>query len=171
MILPVIEQLLDTPAQIVILGRGELRYEDALRALASQRSDALSVVLDYDETLAHRIEAAADIFLMPSLFEPCGLNQLYSLRYGTVPVVRSVGGLADTVRDASGQALSEGVATGFVFIQPQPRDFLDAAQRAITLWREQAAWQAVQRTAMAQDFSWQRSAERYLELYRSSIDY
>ena len=171
LILPVIEQLLDTPAQIVILGRGELRYEDALRALASQRSDALSVVLDYDETLAHRIEAAADIFLMPSLFEPCGLNQLYSLRYGTVPVVRSVGGLADTVRDASGQALSEGVATGFVFIQPQPRDFLDAAQRAITLWREQAAWQAVQRTAMAQDFSWQRSAERYLELYRSSIDY
>ena len=170
LILPVLEDLLDTPAQLVILGRGDLRYEETLQALASRRPDALSVILDYDETLAHRIEAAADIFLMPSLFEPCGLNQLYSLRYGTVPVVRAVGGLADTVTDASGSALEEGVATGVVFAQPQPDDFLRAVGRAVALWQQPAVWQAVQRAAMAQDFSWQRSAERYLELYRSAID-
>ena len=167
LMLPVIEKLLDGAAQIVILGRGELRYEEALQALASRWPDSLSVVLAYDETLAHRIEAAADIFLMPSLFEPCGLNQLYSLRYGTLPVVRAVGGLADTVADASEQSLKEGTATGFVFAPPQPGDFLETTHRAIALWHNQTVWRAVQRVAMTQDFSWQRSAERYLELYRS----
>lgn len=170
LMLPVLEELLDSPAQIVILGTGEVRYQQVLQALASRRSGSLAIVLGYDEALAHRIEAAADIFLMPSLFEPCGLNQLYSLRYGTLPVVRAVGGLADTVTDASEQALLAGTATGFVFAQALPESFLDATRRAIALWPNQAAWHAVQRTAMAQDFSWQRSAERYLELYRSATD-
>ena len=170
LILPVIEQLLDSPAQVVILGTGEARYEEALQALAARRPDVLSVVLAYDETLAHRIEAAADIFLMPSLFEPCGLNQLYSLRYGTLPVVRAVGGLADTVVDATDQALDAGTATGFVFALPQPDDLLHATGRAIAAWHDQPVWRAMQLTAMAQDFSWQRSAERYLELYRSTTE-
>jgi starch synthase len=170
LMLPGFEQLLDRPTQIVILGKGEVRYERALQALAAQRPDELSVVLAYDEGLAHRIEAAADIFLMPSLFEPCGLNQLYSLRYGTLPVVRAVGGLADTVTDVTVQSQQAGTATGFVFTQPLPGAFLDTAQRAIALWHNRAEWRAVQRTAMAQDWSWQRSAGRYLELYRSTTD-
>ena len=170
LILPVLEQLLDSPAQIVILGTGEVRYEQALQALALERPDSMSVALAYNEGLAHRIEAAADIFMMPSLFEPCGLNQLYSLRYGTLPVVREVGGLADTVVDASDQAMETGTATGFVFRQPLASEFLGAARRAIELWHDQGAWQGMQRVAMAQDFSWQRSAERYLELYRSTTD-
>lgn len=170
LILPVLEQLLDSPAQIVILGTGEVPYEQALRSLAAQRPDAMVVVLAYNEGLAHRIEAAADIFLMPSLFEPCGLNQLYSLRYGTLPVVREVGGLADTVVDASDQALETGTATGFVFRQPLASEFLGAARRAIELWHDRVAWQGVQRVAMAQDFSWSRSAQRYLELYRSATE-
>ena len=170
LMLPVLRELLDSPAQIVILGTGEVRYEQALQALAAERPDAMSVVLAYNESLAHRIEAAADIFLMPSLFEPCGLNQLYSLRYGTLPVVREVGGLADTVTDASDHTLQSGTATGFVFQQPLASAFLSATQRAIALWHDPRAWQGVQRTAMGQDFSWQRSAERYLELYRSAAE-
>jgi starch synthase len=165
--LPVLETLLDSPAQIVILGMGEVRYEQTLQALAAQRPDAMSVILAHNESQAHKIEAAADIFLMPSLFEPCGLNQLYSLRYGTLPVVRKVGGLADTVIDASAAALTSGSATGFVFQQPLASDFLQAVRRAMALWRDQTAWQGMQRTAMAQDFSWQRSAETYMKLYRS----
>lgn len=170
LMLPVLAQLLDSPAQIVMLGTGEVRYEQALRELAARRPQSMAIALAYNEGLAHRIEAGADIFLMPSLFEPCGLNQLYSLRYGTLPVVRAVGGLADTVTDATPETLRAGTATGFVFREPQPDDFLAAAQRAIRLWRDPAAWRAVQQTAMAQDFSWQRSALRYLELYGSITD-
>lgn len=170
LMLPVLAQILDSPVQIVILGTGEVRYEQALRALAAERPGSMSVVLAYNERLAHRVEAAADIYLMPSLFEPCGLNQLYSLRYGTVPVVREVGGLADTVVDASDQALSTGTATGFVFQQPLASEFLATARRAIELWYDRDAWRNLQRTAMDQNYSWQRSAERYLELYSSGAD-
>ena len=170
LMLPVLEQLLASPAQpaqLVVLGAGEARYEQRLQALAAAHPDSMAVVLGYNEGLAHRIEAAADIFLMPSLFEPCGLNQLYSLRYGTVPVVREVGGLADTVVDANTQTLAEGTATGFVFQQPEWSQLLAAVQRAADLWRETDKWRQLQLTAMAQDFSWQQSADRYLELYRS----
>lgn len=170
LMLPTFEALLDSPAQIVILGTGDVRYEQALRALAAARPDAMSVVLAYNERLAHQIEAAADIFLMPSLFEPCGLNQLYSLRYGTLPVVRAVGGLADTVTDASAENLASGTATGFVFQQPLAQDLLSAVRRAIALWHDRTAWQGMQHTAMAQDFSWQRSAEAYMKLYRSTAN-
>lgn len=169
LMLPVLEQLLDSPVQIVILGTGEVRYEQELQSLAARWPESMSVILAYNEGLAHRIEAAADIFLMPSLFEPCGLNQLYSLRYGTLPVVREVGGLADTVQDASTAALESGTATGFVFRPPLSSEFLQATLRAIKLWHDAVAWQEVQRTAMCQDFSWQRSAQRYLELYNSTI--
>jgi starch synthase len=170
LMLPVLGALLDSPAQIVMLGTGEVRYEQALQDLAAQYTGSMAVVLAYNEGLAHRIEAAADIFLMPSLFEPCGLNQLYSLRYGTLPVVREVGGLADTVVDATPVAIQSTTATGFAFGPPQSGDFLAATLRAIGLWRDPSVWRGLQQTAMAQDFSWQRSAERYLELYRSSTD-
>ncbi len=167
MLLPALGDILAKPAQLVILGTGERRYEQQLQAMAQSHPDAMSVILAYDEAWAHRIEAAADIFLMPSLFEPCGLNQLYSLRYGTLPVVRAVGGLADTVVDATPQALADGTATGFVFGPPQSGEFMSALGRAVALWRDTASWRRLQATAMAQDFSWQRSAARYMELYDS----
>lgn len=169
LILPVLEQMLDLPVQMAVLGTGDPLYEQQLQALANAHPDSMAVVLAYNESLAHGIEAAADIFLMPSLFEPCGLNQLYSLRYGTVPVVREVGGLADTVVDANAQTLESGTATGFVFREPAPAELLGAVRRAADLWYETASWQQLQRNAMAQDFSWQQSADRYLELYRSVI--
>jgi len=170
LMLPVLEQILASPAQLVLLGTGDSTYEKRLQALATAHPDSMAVVLAYNETMAHRIEAAADIFLMPSLFEPCGLNQLYSLRYGTLPVVREVGGLADTVVDANEQTLEAGTATGFVFRRPMSGKLLDAVQRAIGLWHESATWRQLQHNAMDQDFSWQQSADRYLELYRSVTD-
>jgi starch synthase len=170
LMLPVLEHILAGPAQLVVLGTGDPTYEKRLQALAAAHQDSMAVVLAYNETMAHRIEAAADIFLMPSLFEPCGLNQLYSLRYGTLPVVREVGGLADTVVDASAQTLEAGTATGFVFRRPKSGDLLDAVRRAIGMWHEAAQWRQLQHNAMDQDFSWQQSADRYLELYRSVTD-
>ena len=170
LMLPVLEQLLAAPAQLVFLGTGERVYEQQLQAIAAAHPDSMAVVLAYNESMAHRIEAAVDIFLMPSLFEPCGLNQLYSLRYGTLPLVREVGGLADTVVDAGDEALSAGTATGFVFREPQSGAFLDAARRAIGMWYDKGRWRQIQTTAMSQDFSWHRSAARYLELYGASID-
>jgi starch synthase len=168
LVLSRLDAILDNPAQLVVLGTGELRYERAFLDMAQARPEAMAVTLAYDESLAHRIEAAADIFLMPSLFEPCGLNQLYSLRYGTLPLVRAVGGLADTVVDANPQSLAEGTATGFVFDAPAADEFMAALQRAIALWHDRPAWRRVQCTAMAQDFSWQRSAARYMQLYNAS---
>ncbi len=167
LLLPVVPELLQAGAQLVVLGTGEAEYEQALQSLAQAQPGAMAVVLAYNETVAHRIEAGADIFLMPSLFEPCGLNQMYSLRYGTLPLVRAIGGLADTVVDAEDSALAGGTATGFVFHRVEPAELLHAAQRALHLWQDRAAWRGVQRTAMHQDFSWERSARRYLELYRS----
>lgn len=170
LILSVLEEILASPAQLVLLGTGDLGYEKRLQAIARDHPASMAVVLTYNETLAHKIEAAADIFLMPSLFEPCGLNQLYSLRYGTLPVVREVGGLADTVVDANPQTLDAGTATGFVFEAPTPAELFGTVRRAIDMWHRTADWQQMQLTAMSQDFSWQQSADRYLELYRSQAD-
>ncbi|MCP5130259.1 MAG: glycogen synthase GlgA [Pseudomonadales bacterium] len=168
LILPVLESFLELPVQLAILGTGEPRYEQRLQAVAAAHPDAMAVVLAYDESLAHRIEAAADIFLMPSLFEPCGLNQLYSLRYGTLPLVRAVGGLADTVVDTNAQSVADGSATGFVFRRPDAGELLAAMQRAAALWYDKQSWRQVQLTAMRQDFSWQQSANRYLQLYNDT---
>ena len=167
LLLPLLDEFLDTPAQLVFLGTGERSYEQRLQDLSRMRPESMAVVLAYNEGLAHRIEAGADIFLMPSLFEPCGLNQLYSLRYGTLPVVRGVGGLADTVVDADDEARASGTATGFVFRAPYAADLRGVVRRAADLWHDKVAWRALQVTAMAQDFSWHQSAKHYLELYRS----
>jgi starch synthase len=170
LILPVLAEILACPTQLVILGTGEPRYEQQLSAAAAANPEAMAVVLAYDESLAHRVEAAADIFLMPSLFEPCGLNQLYSLRYGTLPLVRAVGGLADTVVDSNPQTLAQGSATGFVFRQPEPAELLAAMRRACELWYDRKSWRKVQLNAMSQDFSWQQSANRYLQLYNTATE-
>jgi starch synthase len=166
-ILALLDGMYRQPAQIAILGTGDPAYQERLSALADRQPGALAVMLDYNEGLAHRIEAGADMFLMPSLFEPCGLNQLYSLRYGTLPIVRAVGGLVDTVVDARADNIEAGTANGFVFSKPEPGDLFATLWRAIGLWQDTASWRQMQLTAMAQDFSWQRSADQYLELYRS----
>lgn len=157
--------LMQRPVQIVVLGSGEARYEQALQAFAAQHADKIRVRIGYDEALAHQIEGGADMFLMPSRFEPCGLNQLYSLRYGTVPIVRRVGGLADTVVDASASTLAAGSATGIAFDGDDAADLLTAMDRALTLYQAKAVWTQLVQNGMAQDFSWDASARRYLDLY------
>jgi starch synthase len=169
LVLEALPALMNQPLQLVILGSGERAYEDEWRAAAQRYPDRLAVKIGYDETLAHRIEAGVDVFLMPSRFEPCGLNQLYSLRYGTLPLVRRVGGLADTVVDASAAALAAGHATGIVFEEASAAALLAAVERVLSLYRDAAAWKQVMTTGMAQDYSWRHSAQQYLELYQHAL--
>lgn len=151
--------------QLVVLGTGQAEFEHALREAAARYADRMSVMIGYDEPLAHRIEAGADLFLMPSRFEPCGLNQLYSLRYGTVPIVRRVGGLADTVVDATREALRDGTATGIVFDGEDIEDLVAAVRRALALYAKPRPWRRLMQNGMRQDFSWHPSAALYLKLY------
>jgi starch synthase len=153
----------------VQLGSGEASYEEALRAQAARYAGRLAVRIGYDERLAHMIEAGADIFLMPSRFEPCGLNQLYSLRYGTIPIVRRVGGLADTVMDATAENLKAGTATGVTFEEPRAGALLAAVDHALALRKDIRRWHKIMRTGMRQDFSWRHSAAEYLRLYKQTL--
>ncbi|HRK77915.1 MAG TPA: glycogen synthase GlgA [Thiobacillus sp.] len=157
--------LAETDARLVLLGSGQAMYEQKLVRLARQHPQRVFVKIGYDEPLAHQIEAGADLFLMPSRFEPCGLNQMYSLRYGTPPVVFKTGGLADTVVDATEAALQDGSATGFVFDIPDVAAFLDALRRALDRYRHSKQWRRLQQTGMRQSFGWSESAGRYLALY------
>ncbi|OJZ19688.1 MAG: starch synthase [Thiobacillus sp. 65-29] len=157
--------LAESDVRFVVLGSGQALYEEKLQRLAQQHPDRIMVEIGYDENLAHRVEAGADVFLMPSRFEPCGLNQMYSLRYGTPPVVFRTGGLADTVVDADAPHCTDGTATGFVFDQPALAGFLDAIRRALDLYRQPKAWRRLQQTGMRQNFDWSESAGHYLSLY------
>jgi starch synthase len=164
-LLEIAPQLLALPAQLALLGGGDPGLERGFRALAHKHPQQVSATIGFDETLAHLIEAGADAFLMPSRFEPCGMNQMYSQRYGTPPIVRATGGLADTVIDCTPAALADGSASGFVFHEPSAAALLAAVERAATAWRERATWRALQRNGMARDFGWEASARRYAELY------
>ncbi len=157
------------PFQLAILGGGDKSIEKQLAALAASMPGRFSLTLGYDEALAHQIEAGADLFLMPSRYEPCGLNQMYSMRYGTLPVVRSTGGLADTVTDATPEALHDGTATGFVFKEASAEALSACLKRALSLYAHPRVWRRVQKQAMARDFGWEQSAKRYLELYRDLL--
>ncbi|MFH1278276.1 MAG: glycogen synthase GlgA [Candidatus Eisenbacteria bacterium] len=161
----VLEKLKRRKFQLVLLGTGDEKYHQILGALAKSRKKRLSVNLRFDDRLAHRIEAGADIFLMPSRYEPSGLNQLYSLRYGTVPLVRAVGGLADTVTDCTEETLRTGTATGFRFDEYSVDAFAEAWLRALELFRDRKAWGRLMAAGMKQDWSWDRSAAEYEELY------
>ncbi|BAV33418.1 glycogen synthase [Sulfuricaulis limicola] len=165
LVLDTLPGLMHRPLQLVLLGSGEAAYETALVRQAARYKDRLSVRIGYDEGLAHRIEAGADMFLMPSRFEPCGLNQLYSLRYGTVPIVRRAGGLADTVVDATPENIGAGKATGIVFQEANGGALLAAMDRALALWRDAGCWQKIMRTGMRQDFSWRHRATKYMQMY------
>jgi starch synthase len=158
--------LLDAGAQLIVLGDGEPHYRHQLEALRGRYPGRVSLTFGFDEGLAHRIEAGADVFLMPSRYEPSGLNQLYSLRYGTVPVVRATGGLADTVTDTTPETLAAGTATGFSFVSPSGEALRDAALRALALYRGRPDdWLRVMTNGMRQDWSWDRSAAEYERLY------
>lgn len=174
--------LLNGDAQLVVLGTGQPVYHELLGRLAMQHPGKLRAFLEFSDPLAHQIEAGADFFLMPSLYEPCGLNQLYSLAYGTVPIVRRTGGLADTVRDATPAAIADGTATGFVFHEDAPPDapanvlqdareraMTQAIERALDLAKAPAMWRKVIEQGMSQDWSWKHSALEYVQLYEDVI--
>ncbi|MBI4757278.1 MAG: glycogen synthase GlgA [Betaproteobacteria bacterium] len=159
-------RILDLPAQIAVLGSGDAALEKALEDTAATHPGRMAVTIGFDEAMAHQIEAGADAFLMPSRFEPCGLNQMYSLRYGTPPVVRATGGLADTVVDPGNGARSKASANGFVFEDESAEAFFEATARAVATWHNRNRWRRLQRNGMARDFSWRHAAQEYLTLYR-----
>jgi starch synthase len=152
-------------AQWAFLGTGDPGIQEQLAKLAERYPTKLAVKFDFSDPLAHRIEAAADLFLMPSRFEPCGLSQLYSLRYGTVPIVRATGGLVDTITDVNEATLEKETATGFAFDEYHPLALADALKRALELYADAPAWKKLVETGMRQDWSWGRSARDYLEVY------
>jgi starch synthase len=169
LILAVLGRLVTLPVQLVLLGSGERHFEQALTEAARRHSTSLAIRIGYDEGLAHRIEAGADAFLMPSRFEPCGLNQLYSLRYGTPPIVHAVGGLSDSVVNAIPATRRAGTATGFCFEQATAEDLLMAVKRAVTLFAHSRQWTRLAKTGMRQDFSWRASARQYAKLYQALL--
>lgn len=166
-LLPMLARILHAGAQAIILGSGEPHYEHALRLIGDQNPERCRVVIGFDANLARRMYAGADILLMPSLYEPCGLNQMYALRYGTVPVVRMTGGLADTVVPFDGTNRDE--ATGFGFLTPSAADFYIATWLAMLNFKDSGIWRSLQDNGMRADFSWDRSAHEYEQVYRRAM--
>ena len=160
--------LAETNAAFVLIGSGHHHYEQALYDLAARYPGRVMVYIGYNEGLAHLLEAGCDIFLMPSRFEPCGLNQMYSLNYGTLPIVYNTGGLADTVINATAENIAADTANGFVFYLPFSHALLGTLWWVLRLFAEDPKlWRALQRNALKADFAWKRSAQRYIELYRN----
>jgi len=160
--------LLSRDVQLAILGAGDAAYESALQALAARYPKKLAVAPRFDEALARLIFAGSDLFLMPSRYEPSGLSQMIAMRYGSVPIVRATGGLADSVKDVSRHRAS---GTGFVFGPYTARALLDAVDRALKVYRSERAWRAIQTRVMQADFSWARAARQYERLYRRAIQF
>jgi starch synthase len=163
LLLQALDGMMELPLSLAVLGTGDPGMERALREAERAHPDRVRVRLAFDEPLAHRLEAGGDLFLMPSRYEPCGLNQMYSLRYGTIPLVAAVGGLDDSVVDVQQNPQT---GTGFKFYRHTPEDFLAALQAALRLYEDGEKWRELQRRAMAQDFSWTRAARAYLDFYR-----
>jgi starch synthase len=169
LILQCAPDLLKMPVQLAILGSGEAALQESYQGLARTHAGKVGVQIGYDESLAHQIEAGADIFLMPSRFEPCGLNQMYSQRYGTPPVVHATGGLVDSVVDTNPETIAAKSATGFLFSPMTRAALLSGVSRAVSAYRDKKLWRQLQKNGMGRDFSWEASAQRYVELYRSLL--
>ena len=169
-LLGIVPDLMELPVQLVMLGSGEsLMVKDA-QNLAQRYPNKMAVrTSHHDEVLAHQIEAGADLFVMPSRFEPCGLNQMYSQRYGTPPIVHATGGLSDSVVDCTPQNLADGLATGFMFTEMTASQLFDTIEQAVILYGHKKSWQALCKNAMAQDFSWEASAQSYLNVYKQLV--
>jgi starch synthase len=166
----ILPKLLEKHAQYALLGNGEPTLEAQITSLADKYPQWIACRIGYNEGVSHLIEAGADAFLMPSRFEPCGLNQMYSQRYGTPPIVHATGGLADSVVDCTPETLADGSATGFVFRPLNGDALFGAIERAIACYRDQEAWRQLQRNGMARDFSWRRSAAEYLRIYWEMLE-
>jgi starch synthase len=160
--------ILDQDVQFVVLGTGEPRYQDAFLEFGRKYPEKTGIFLSYNQDLAHRIFAGADMILVPSRYEPCGLNQLYALKYGTVPIVRATGGLSDTVEQFD---VENDVGTGFKFVEPEPWVLEEIVGEALDLFRNRPdAWKRLIVRGMKQDFSWSRSAKEYQKLYETALD-
>ncbi len=166
LLLAALPGLLALGARLALLGSGDGDLEHGFAAAADVYRGRVAVEIGYDDALSHLILAASDIVAVPSRYEPCGLTQLYALRYGALPLVRRVGGLADTVVDATAVTLADGSATGFAFADPTPQALAAAIERAVALTRERELWRRMMRQAMTRDFSWDAAAKEYLALYR-----
>jgi starch synthase len=162
-----IHRMLALDLGLVVLGSGEARYEDFLRRLGERYPGKVGIGIGFDNDLAHKIEAGSDIFLMPSRFEPCGLNQMYSLRYGSVPIVHATGGLDDTI-EAYDPASDRG--NGFKFTPFEAEALLATVQRALTLYHDRAAWGRLVERGMQADHSWLTSAQAYADLYTTALE-
>jgi starch synthase len=162
----VADDLLSMDIQMVLLGTGDPKYHKLFEKLAKKYPDKLAANLRFDNKLAHLIEAGADIFLMPSRFEPCGLNQMYSLKYGTVPIVRETGGLADTIDNFNAQS---GEGNGFTFKKYDASEMLKTIKRAVKTFQDKSVWASIQNAGMKQDYSWNQSAQKYLKLYEMAL--
>lgn len=165
----IFDELMKLDLQFVLLGTGDREYETRFKDSAKKYPKQVGINIGFDNRLAHEIEAGADIFLMPSKYEPCGLNQLYSLRYGTVPLVRNTGGLADTVTDCTSTTLQNGKANGFSFDEFTSQALLKTITRAVTLYKDKSSWLKIMKNGMAQDWSWERSAKEYAKLYERAL--
>jgi starch synthase len=159
-------ELMQEDLVLTVLGTGDRKYEDLFRALAAAYPGRVGVKIAYDETIAHQIEAGADMFLMPSRYEPCGLNQIYSLKYGTVPIVRATGGLDDTIERFD---VKHGTGTGFKFGEYSGRALVQSVRQALVYFADEPIWKRIQLNGMVKDFSWKASAAEYLELYAAAL--
>jgi starch synthase len=163
----IIDYVMNFDLRLVVLGTGDRRFHEMFERIRANYPDKAAVHLTFNNELAHKIQGASDIFLMPSKFEPCGLNQLVAMRYGTVPVVRATGGLADTVTDYNPKT---GEGTGFAFWEYSSMPFFNAIKRALETYSDKQAWRKIQLAGMAQDHSWTASARRYEEVYRRAME-
>ncbi len=170
-VLQALPRILALPAQICVLGSGDPALEQAWRQAASEHSGQVAAIIGFDEALSHLVEAGANAFLMPSRFEPCGLNQMYSQRYGTLPIVHATGGLADSVVGAIPASLAAGTATGFAFTPLTEAAMIECLHAACALWNQPELWREVQLQAMARDSSWRASAIMYYQVYKSLTEH
>lgn len=166
-VIDAVPRLVEEGVQFALVAEGDQPLEQEFQALAGRYPGRVAVRIGYDEAVAHRLQAGADMLLHPSRFEPCGLTPIYAMRYGALPIVRNVGGPVDIVSDALPEAVSRGVATGFVFNEPTVVDMHACLRRAIAMYQQPLSWRRIQLEAMRQDFGWERSAEQYLALYQS----
>jgi starch synthase len=170
-LLEILEEMLAFDVQLVLLGTGEPKYHKILPELAKKHPSKLAVRIGFDNQLAHLIEAGSDMYLMPSAFEPCGLNQIYSLKYGTVPIVRETGGLKDTIVNVTDETLASGAATGFSFRVYKSAALLEAVKRALAFYTRKTGWNRLVQNCMGQDWSWERAARGTIDVYRWALEH
>lgn len=166
LLMEILDELFSLDIGLVLLGTGEQKYHDLFNRVAQRYPQKAGVRIAYDDRLAHKIEAGSDFFLMPSKYEPCGLNQIYSLKYGTIPIVRATGGLDDTITPYDPVSKK---GNGFKFVRYDAKELLNTIKEAIRFYSQPEHWEQLLRNAMTADFSWKRSAEAYVQLYRKAL--